>query len=112
MIQLSSVEDRIAGGARRPDGDTAVYRNDAAAWLPFHRTNRGMTPLMLAVASETQDVEVVKLLVKAGADPNIRDTSGETALGWASRYGSRSVLDALKLAGAQGSRRSKGVQRC
>jgi ankyrin repeat protein len=55
---------------------------------------------MLAVASETQDVKVVKLLVKAGADSNIRDTSGETALGWASRYGSRSVLDALKLAGA------------
>jgi uncharacterized protein len=38
---------------------------------------RGMTALMLAVASETQDAVVVKRLLSAGADVNVRSTSGE-----------------------------------
>jgi ankyrin repeat protein len=67
------------------------------------RDVRAMTSLMLAVASETQDVEVVKLLLRAGADPNVRSASGETAFDWANKYGSPSVLNLLKRAGAQGS---------
>jgi ankyrin repeat protein len=64
------------------------------------RDVRGMTPLMLSVASETQDIDVVKLLLKAGAEPNIKSVAGETALDWANRYGSRPVIAALKRAGA------------
>jgi ankyrin repeat protein len=62
---------------------------------------RGMTALMLAVASETQDVEVVKLLIKGGADVNISSTTGETALDWASKFGNREVIAALQHAGAR-----------
>lgn len=62
-----------------------------------------MTSLMLAVASETQDIGVVKLLLKAGADPNIRSTTGEAALDWANKYSSVPVLEVLKQAGAKGS---------
>jgi ankyrin repeat protein len=39
------------------------------------RDERGMTALMLAVASETQDVRVVKRLLKAGADVNVRSAA-------------------------------------
>jgi ankyrin repeat protein len=66
------------------------------------RDVRGMTSLMLAVASETQDVDVVKVLLKAGANPNIRSMAGETALDWANKYGSAPVLYVLKQAGATG----------
>jgi ankyrin repeat protein len=64
------------------------------------RDLRGMTPLMLAVASETQDIDVVKLLLHAGARPNVKSAAGETALDWANRYGSRRVIAALIRAGA------------
>jgi ankyrin repeat protein len=62
---------------------------------------RGMTALMLAVASETQDAVVVKRLLSAGADVNIRSTSGETALDWAIKFGNRHVIDVLKSSGAR-----------
>jgi hypothetical protein len=56
---------------------------------------------MFAVASEHQDVEVVKLLLKAGADANVRSNSGETALDWARKFGNRQVIAALEAAGAK-----------
>jgi len=62
---------------------------------------RGMTPLMLAVASETQDVKVVKLLLRAGADTKVRSSSGETSLDWANKFGSPPVIEALKQAHSQ-----------
>ena len=61
---------------------------------------RGMTALMLAVASENQDAAVVKLLLGAEADVNIKSTTGETALDWAKKFGSRAVIETLEHAGA------------
>ena len=40
---------------------------------------RGMTPLMLGVASETQDAAIVRRLVHAGADVNAKSTAGESS---------------------------------
>ncbi|HEY3455602.1 MAG TPA: ankyrin repeat domain-containing protein [Bryobacteraceae bacterium] len=62
---------------------------------------RGMSPLMLAVASETQDREVVKLFLRAGADVNAHSMRGETALDWAKKFGSRPVVSVLQDAGAR-----------
>jgi ankyrin repeat protein len=62
---------------------------------------RGMTALMLAVGSETQDVGIVKLLLKAGANVNIRSSVGERALDWAKKFGNRAVIAALQEAGAK-----------
>ncbi len=62
---------------------------------------RGMTPLMLAVASEHQDAGVVRLLLKAGADPNARSRAGESPLDWARKYGDGGVMVALQEAGAR-----------
>jgi ankyrin repeat protein len=64
------------------------------------RDIRGMTPLMLAVASETQDVQLVSLFLKSGARVNEQSKTGETALDWALKFGNPSVITALKDAGA------------
>jgi ankyrin repeat protein len=61
---------------------------------------RGMSPLMLAVASENQDLAVVRFLLRSGADVNARSARGETALDWAKKFGSRPVIAALQKAGA------------
>ena len=56
---------------------------------------RGMTPLMLAAASEKQDAKVIALLLKRGADPNTKSEVGETALDWARKFGGPAVLKLL-----------------
>ena len=61
---------------------------------------RSMTPLMLAVGSETQDLNVVKLLLRAGAETNTASIAGEMALDWANKYGNGPVIAALRRAGA------------
>jgi hypothetical protein len=62
---------------------------------------QGMSPLMLAVASEDQDLAVVKTLLQSGANVNARSGRGETALDWARKFGSRPVIAALEKAGAK-----------
>jgi ankyrin repeat protein len=56
----------------------------------------GLTPLMFAVASESQNPEVVKLLIAAGADIESKSTTNETARDWARKYGSPEVLKLLR----------------
>ena len=63
---------------------------------------KGMSPLMLAVASENQDLAAVRVLLQAGANVNARSGRGETALDWARKFGSRPVIAALQRAGASG----------
>jgi hypothetical protein len=62
---------------------------------PNARDVRGMTPLMLSVASENQDPKVVKMLLAAGADPSIKSTDGETALDWARKYSNSTTMSLL-----------------
>jgi ankyrin repeat protein len=64
------------------------------------KDTRGMTPLMMAVASETQDAAVVRRLVHAGADVNAKSAVGETALDWARKFGDRDVISILTAEGA------------
>ncbi|MBL8227126.1 MAG: ankyrin repeat domain-containing protein [Bryobacterales bacterium] len=56
---------------------------------------RGMTPLMLAVATDRADPRIVRLLLGTGADPKIRSEAGETALDWARKYRNPAILEAL-----------------
>ncbi len=44
------------------------------------KNERGTTPLMTAVMSRGSTVEIVKLLLAAGADPDARNNDGESAL--------------------------------
>jgi hypothetical protein len=66
------------------------------------RDIRGMTALMLAVASETQDVRVVKILLDAKTDVNVKDNMGDSALDWARKFGNPEVIHALEAGGAKG----------
>lgn len=56
---------------------------------------RGMTPLMLAIATDHPNVAVIKLLLAKGAAPALRSKTGETAMDWAAKYQYPPVLAAL-----------------
>ena len=56
-------------------------------------TSGGQTALILAVIFG--HTNLVKLLVKAGADPHLRDNLGLNAIEWAKRRGSKDALELL-----------------
>ncbi|HLK19883.1 MAG TPA: ankyrin repeat domain-containing protein, partial [Bryobacteraceae bacterium] len=69
---------------------------------------RGLTPLMLAVTNEDQNLETVKMLIAKTEDINHRDENGLTALDWARKWGSATPLvKLLQDAGARGEARSE-----
>ena len=67
------------------------------------RDVRGMTPLMLAVATDRHSPEVVRALITRKADVNVRSLAGETALDWARKIGDPAIIQMLERAGAVGS---------
>ncbi|MDQ6665019.1 MAG: ankyrin repeat domain-containing protein [Acidobacteriota bacterium] len=56
---------------------------------------RGMTPLMLAIATDHPNVSVVRLLLENKADMKLKDLNGETALDWAAKFRLAPVMSAL-----------------
>jgi hypothetical protein len=62
---------------------------------------REMTPLMLAASSETQNVNTIRTLLRAGAEVNAKSKAGETALDWARKFGNAEVIAVLTTAGAR-----------
>ena len=62
---------------------------------------RGMTPLMLAVANDRQNIDVIRMLIARGADVNAKSRAGETALDWAVKIGAKPAIEALRGAGAE-----------
>ncbi len=61
---------------------------------------RGMTPLMLAVATDRQNPAVIRTLLDRKADVNVRSLAGETALDWAKKISNPAVITTLERAGA------------
>jgi ankyrin repeat protein len=60
---------------------------------------RGMTGLMLAVANDRQNLDVIRLLLARGAKVNAKSGAGETALDWAVKIGSKPAIEVLRRAG-------------
>jgi ankyrin repeat protein len=65
------------------------------------RDVRGMTPLMLAVATDHQDPAVIKLLMAHQADPSLKSKIGDSAIDWARRSALPPGLELLKADAAQ-----------
>ncbi|MGD0300505.1 MAG: ankyrin repeat domain-containing protein [Bryobacteraceae bacterium] len=64
---------------------------------------RGLTPLMLAVTNEDQNLETVRMLLEKTSDINHRDENRLTALDWARKWGSTPITRLLETAGVQSS---------
>ena len=62
-------------------------------------TEKNVSPLILAARNGHQDV--VKLLLDKGAEPNMADQNGDTALGYAARGGHKDVVQLLFDRGAE-----------
>ena len=80
---LPSLLDRLLHAAVKamvqPDGAVVAALPDAAAAIDLnHPTNEGNTPLI--IASYWGKPEVVRVLLAAGADKDLRDNYGRTAL--------------------------------
>lgn len=61
------------------------------------REGRGMTPLMLAVATNHQNAATIRLLLARGADATVQSKAGETASDWARKLGQPIALELLKI---------------
>src|SRR5438094_678281 len=59
------------------------------------------TPVMTAVASETESIDTLKILLDRGADPNARMTEGESPLDLAIYKGDRAKIALLEQHGAK-----------
>jgi ankyrin repeat protein len=62
---------------------------------------RGMTPLMLAIATDRQDPEIIRMLLAKNADVNVVSKAGESALDWAHKVGVPAGTSMLEKAGAK-----------
>ena len=67
------------------------------------RDVRGMTSIMLAVATDRPNPDGVRTLIDRKADVNVRSLAGETALDWARKIGNPSVVRMLERAGGAAS---------
>lgn len=65
------------------------------------RDVRGMTPLMLAIATDRPNLATVKLLLSKGADVSAKSKNDETAVDWARKYKNPAILEALQIKKAQ-----------
>jgi ankyrin repeat protein len=102
--------NRIAPDGYSPLGLAAFFkRRDVVRYLlgggadvrPASRQG-GFTPLHSAVATDAGacDVEIVRMLLEKGADPNAKSESGSTALHTVAFTGDRASLDLLLKHGA------------
>ena len=71
---------------------------------------RGMTPIMLAVATDHQDQAVIKMLLEHGADPAAKSGIGDSAVDWARKAALPAGIDLLKAGGAAPHSEPSGAQ--
>jgi ankyrin repeat protein len=62
---------------------------------------RGMTPLMLSIATDHAQPATVRQLLAAGADVQAKDNNGDSALDWARKIGNPEIVSMLENAGAK-----------
>jgi ankyrin repeat protein len=84
-----------------PGGSTELVKTLIDAGADVNAKDlRGMTPLMLAVATDHYDLDKIRLLLHTGAHVDVTTPDGETALDWALKFGETPVVALLKREGA------------
>jgi ankyrin repeat protein len=79
-----------------PAGSAELVKTLIDAGADVNATDiRGMTPLMLAVATDHYDLNKIRLLLHTGANLNVTTPEGETALNWAQKFGKTPVVALL-----------------
>jgi ankyrin repeat protein len=80
-------------------GETEIVRTllDAGANVNAQDV-RGMTPLMLAVASDHPNRDIIKMLLDRHPDTKIKSKAGETALDWAEKFRDPKIIAAVRAA--------------
>ncbi|HWJ93629.1 MAG TPA: ankyrin repeat domain-containing protein, partial [Telluria sp.] len=58
-----------------------------------HATYYNATALMLAV--NARDIEMARVLLEGGANPNLTDKAGDSALNWTTFYGDEAIAELL-----------------
>ena len=94
-IALTAVTPLLAAAAAAP-AELVKALLDAGANVNAS-DGRGMTPLMLAVATNHQDPAVIRLLLARGADATLQSSVGETAADWARKLSQPAGLTLLKV---------------
>ena len=84
----------VAAPAAGPDVIKALL--DAGAKVDAADV-RQMTPLMIAVATDHADPRVVRLMLDRGADAKHKDREGQSAMDWARKFNSPSILREFSL---------------
>ena len=93
-IALTDVTPLLAAAAAAPV-EVIQALIDAGADINA-RDGRGMTPLMLAVATDHQNAAAIRLLLAHGADVTIQSKTAETAADWARKLAWPAGLELLK----------------
>jgi ankyrin repeat protein len=98
-VALTEVTPLLAAAASA-SADLIKALLDAGADINA-RDGRGMTPLMLAVATTHQNPAAIALLLERGADVKVQSKSGETSADWARRVAMPAGLQLLKVSNPQ-----------
>jgi ankyrin repeat protein len=81
------------------EGDTETVRVLLAAGANHNAQDvRGMTPIMLAVATDHPNRDIIKMLLEKKPDMKVKSKAGETALDWAMRFNDSSIIAAIRAA--------------
>lgn len=105
---LITIARRFVGKRTWPNLVDAIFRGDADAvksllmrGAPVNGKDEywGRTPLIMA--SMNGYTEIVRILLKKGADPNAADIEGWTAVRYATAYGYNEIIGMLRGAGAE-----------
>jgi len=104
-----------AGFGQKASVARSLVLNGADVQAPFSAKDYlgppqmdGTLPLHWAAYHEQDDPELVRLLLQKGADVNVVNDAGETALDWGNKRGHRQTIAVLTAAGGKpGNRRAK-----
>ena len=94
-VALTDFTPLLAAAASAP-ADLIKALLDAGADINA-RDGRGMTPLMLAVATNNQNPAVIRLLLERGADVTVQSKAAETAADWARKLAGPAGLELLNV---------------